>query len=178
MVCVNCFLSPVSFHSVSARLPFLCSLVMELSPGALASPCGAWLLSISQDQNCQRSRQRWETPWSTSTEISTPRLVVYHVCRRWYSCFEFPRLPGRSWCAAHCIYQFTALRRRGRCATGSNAVCKKKKKCLSLGLRSDQNFPHSEVFQLKLFMIRDDGGAFVSGLLWLRTLNNYISLTP
>lgn len=54
----------------------------------------------------------------------------------------------------------------------------KKKKCLSLGLRREQNFPHSEVFQLKLFMIRDDGGAFVSGLLWLRTLNNYNSLTP
>lgn len=72
---------------------------------------------------------------------------------------------GRSWCAAHCIYLFTELRQRGRCATGANADRKKKKKCFSLGLGSDQNFPHSEVFQLKLFMICDDGGAFVSRLL-------------
>lgn len=42
-------------------------------------------------------------------------------------------------------------------------------------LRSDQNYAHSEAFQLKLFMSCDDGGAFVSGLLWLPALDNYNS---
>lgn len=53
-----------------------------------------------------------------------------------------------------------------------------KKKRLSLGLRSDQSFAHSGAIQLMLFMNCADGGVFVSGLLWLHTLNNYNSLTP
>lgn len=176
----NCFLSSVSLHSVWARLPFVCSLVMELSPGALVSPCGAWLLSIPPGQNCQRSRQRWETPWWPSTGTSTPRLVMFHACRRWCSGFEFPCLSGRRRCAAQCGFLLTAARggerRENAVVLRITIIIMLKKKILNDfvwgAIRILPKARHSSLNYLWAVTMLE---LFVSGLLWLPTLNNYNS---
>lgn len=96
----------VDFCFFTHRLPFTCSLSMEISFCALASLCGALLLSMFLGQSCQRFVQHWAAPWLTCTQRYMMRwdgfmtvmfsLLIFLQAKCCYLAFYLAHSPSHS----------------------------------------------------------------------------------
>lgn len=144
---VNCFLSPVSFHCVCARLPFS----MQSSDGTPPWCPGQSLWCLIAEHISGSELPKIQAALGTSL-VSQYRDLHAEVSPAPRSCLKFP-LPLWEQLAG-CMLCFLLTQSEER-----SHFCPK------------PSSPAQTIYELWLLW------SVVSGLLWLRTLNNYNSLT-